>query len=78
MSLDDGFGKVENSYNKSAYYSICDDVNEIWKNGYLFYMENIFVVFSDARKATKRFLSGNLRQLIITQSKHFTRKCIER
>ena len=55
---DHGFKKVKNSYNKSAYYSICDDysvtADEIWINDYWFYtLEYDF--FSDGTKAAKRF-----------------------
>ena len=78
---DDSFENVENSYFKIGYYSICDDygvnVDEIWMNGDWFHTP-LYGVFIDERKAAKRSFSGNLAEWIITQSKIFTRKGIEK
>ena len=77
---EDGFSQV-NYYVKSVYYSICDnyDVNgdETWMHGDWFYTTN-FDIFGDGRKTTKRSQPYNLIQWIITQSKSFTKKGIEK
>ena len=81
MSHEDAFHNVKNSYFKIRYYSICDDyginVDEIWMNGDWFDTP-AYGVFSDRRKAAKRFFSGNLAGCIITHSKVLTRKVIEK
>ena len=78
---EDGFGKVKNVYIKSAYYSICDDYgvnpNKTWMHGDWFYMTD-YGIFGHEVKATERFPSENLTRWIITQSKDFTRKGIEK
>ena len=60
---EDGFSKVKNGYNKSAYYSICDeygvDADETWTHGDWFYTTN-YPVFTSEVKATKRSLPDNL------------------
>ena len=57
LQYEDGFSKVKNAYNESAYYSICDDygVNayEIWINGDRFYT-TAYDNFGDGGKATQR------------------------
>ena len=77
MPHEDGFSKFENSYIKSAYYSICDDYgvneNEVWMNGDWFYVVE-YGNFSNVGKATQRSPLDNSR--IITQSRGFTRKSI--
>ena len=73
---EDGFSKVKNSYIKCAYYTICDDygVNpyEIWIHRDWFYTTDYEV------KATERLPPDNLTRWIITHSKSFTRKDIEK
>ena len=74
MPHDDGFDKVKNLYIKSEYYSICDDcgvnVNEVWMT--------LCAVFGDGTKTTKMSPPDNLMQWIISQSKVFSRKCLEK
>ena len=81
LPYEDGFDKVENGYIKSAYYSICDDygvnANETWMYGDWFYTAH-YPFFTSELKATKRSLPDNLTRWIITQSKGFTRKGIEK
>ena len=78
---EDGFSKVKNAYIKSAYYSICDgygvDANETWMYGDWFYTTG-YGIFGHEVKATKRSPPDNLTRWIITQSKGFTRKGIEK
>ena len=78
---EDGFSKVKSSYIKSAYYSICDDygidADEKWMHGDWFYTTG-YGVFGHEVKATKRSPPDNLTRWIITQSKGFTRKGIEK
>ena len=77
----DGFSKVNNSYIKSAYYSICDDYgvirDEAWIHGDWFCTTN-FGIFGDGKKTTKRSPPDNLTRWIIAQSTGFTRKGIEK
>ena len=76
-----GLSKVKNAYIKSAYYSICDDYGvdptDTWMYGYRFYTTD-FAVFGHNVKAMERFSPENLTRWIITQSKGFTRKGIEK
>ena len=78
---EDGFSKVKNVYIKSAYYSICDDygvdANQTWMHGDWFYTTG-YGIFGHEIKTTKRSLPDNLTQWIITRSKGFTRKGIEK
>ena len=78
---EDGFSKVKNAYIKSAYYSTCDeygvDPTETWMYGGWFYTTD-FAVFKHNVKATERSPSEDLTRWIITQSKGFTRKGIEK
>ena len=82
MPHDDGFSKVKNAYIKSAYYSICDDYDvdfpdEAWMYGDWFYTTD-YGTFGLEVKATERSPPDNLTRWIITQSKGFTRKSIEK
>ena len=81
LPQEDGFSKVKNAYIKSAYHSACNDygvnVDEKWMYGDWFYTTD-FAVFGHNIKTTVRSLSDDLTQWIITQSKRFTRKCIEK
>ena len=78
---EDGFSKVKNAYIKSAYYNLCDDcgvdLSETWMYGDWFNTTN-HAIFGHEMKATKRSPPDNLTRWIITQSKGFTRKGIER
>ena len=77
----DGFSKVKNAYIKSAYYSICDDYgvnpDETCMHGDWFYATG-YGIFDHEVKITKRSLPDNHTRWIITQSKGFTRKGIEK
>ena len=77
----DGFSKVKNDYIKSAYYSICDDygvnADETWMYGDWFHTTG-YGIFGHEAKATKRSPANNLTRWIMTQSKGFTRKGIEK
>ena len=81
LSHEHGFSKVKNSYIKSACYSICDDYgvnpDEKWMHRDWFYT-NGDGIFGYEVKATKTSPPDNLTQWIITQSKGFTRKGIEK
>ena len=78
---EDGFSKVKNAYITSAYYSICDDygvdANETWMHGDWFYTTD-YAIFGHEVKATERSPPDNLTRWIITQSKGFTKKGIEK
>ena len=75
------FSKVKNDYFKSAYYNVCDDygvdATETWMHGDWFYTTG-YAIFGHEVKATKRSPPDNLTRWIITQSKGFTRKGIEK
>ena len=77
----DGFSKVKKTYIKSTYYSICYDygvdANETWIHRNWFYTTD-YVIFGHELKAIERSLPGNLTRWIITQSKGFTNKGIEK
>ena len=81
LLYEDGFSKVKNGYIKSAYYSICDDYgvnpNETWMYGDWFYTTH-YGIFTSELKATKRSPPDNPKRWIITQSKDFERKGIEK
>ena len=78
---EDGLSKVKNAYIKSAYCSICDDYgvnpDETWMHGDLFYTTD-YGIFCHEGKATERSPPDNLTRGIITLSKGFTRKGIEK
>ena len=78
---EDGFRKVKNSYIKSAYYSFHDDyvidVNETWMHGDWSYTTD-YAIFGHKVKATERSPPDNLTRWIITQSKGFTKKGIQK
>ena len=78
---EDGFSKVKKSYTESAYYSLCDDygadANEIWMYGDWFYTTD-YAIFGHEVKATERSSPDNLIRWIVTQSKGFTKKGIEK
>ena len=78
---ENGFSKVKNVYIKSAYYSICDDygvdADERWMHGDWFYTTGDDI-FGHEVKATKTSPPDNLTRSIITQSKGFTKKGIEK
>ena len=64
-----------------AYYSICDnygvDHDETWMHGDWFHTSG-YAIFGHEVKATKRSLTDSLTPWIITQSKGFKRKGIEK
>ena len=78
---EDCFGKVESSYIKSAYYSVCDDygvnADKTWMHGEWFYTTD-YGIFGHKVKATERSPPDNLTRWMITRSKVVTRKGIER
>ena len=67
---EDGFLKVKNDFERSAYYSVCDqydvDPDETWMYGEWFYTTDYGI------------LVDNLTRWIIAQSKGFARKAIEK
>ena len=77
----DGFSQVKNAYIKSACYSTCNDygvdANETWVHGDWFYTTD-YAIFGHEVKATERSPPDNLTRWIITQSKGFTKKGIEK
>ena len=76
-----GSGNVRNSCFNSGCYKICGNysvnVDEIWMNGN-WVPTPAYRHFSNGRKAARRSFSGKLAGRIITQSKVFTRKGIEK
>ena len=76
-----GFSKVKNAYIKSAYYSICDDydvnANKTWMYGDWFYTTDYAIVGHEV-KATERSPPDNFTRWIITQSKGFTKKVLNK
>ena len=81
LPSEDGLSKVKNGYIKCASYSICDDyavnLKETWMYGDWFYTTH-YGIFTPELKATERSSPENLTRRIITQSKDFTRKGIEK
>ena len=65
----------------SVYYGISDDYgvnpDETWMHGDCFYTTD-YGIFGHEVKATGRYPPGNLTQCIITRSRGFTRKDIEK
>ena len=78
---EDGFSKIKNAYINNAYYSICDDYDvdtvETWMHGDWLYTTD-YAIFGHEVKATERSPPDNLTRWIITQSKGFTKKGIEK
>ena len=78
---EDDFSKVKNDYERSAYYSVSDQYgvnpDETWMYGEWFYTTD-YGIFGHEVKATERSPPDNLTRWIITQSKGFTRKGIEK
>ena len=78
---EDGFSKVKNDYEDSAYCSVFDeygvDLAETWMYGDWFYT-TVYAVFGHEVKATERPPPDNLTRWIITQSKGFTKNGIEK
>ena len=78
---EDGFSKVKSAYTRSEYYSVCDQYgvnpDETWMCGDWFCTTD-FAVFGHEVKARKRSPPDNLTRWIITQSKGFTKKGIEK
>ena len=81
LQHEDGFSKVKNAYSKSVYYSICDDygvnADERWMYGDWFHTTG-YGIFGHEVRATKRSPPYSLTRWIITQSKGFTKKGIEK
>ena len=75
------FSKMKNAYIESAYYSIYDDYgvdpHETWMHGDWVYTTD-HAIFGHKLKATKRSPPDNLTRWIITLSKGFTKKDIEK
>ena len=78
---EDGFSKVKNSYIKSDYYSVYDDYDvnsdETWMHGDWFCTTD-YGIFGHEVKAIGRSPPDNLTRWIITQSRGFKRKGIEK
>ena len=76
-----GFSKGKNAYERSAYYSVCNQYgvnpDETRMYGDWFCMTD-YVIFGHEVKATEKSPPDNLTQWIITKSKGFTRKGIEK
>ena len=76
---EDGFNKVKNNYEDSAYYSVCDeygvDPTETWMCGDWFYTTD-YALFGYELKATETSPPDNRTRWIITQSKRFTKNGI--
>ena len=82
LQHEDGFSKVKNHYEDSAYYSVCDeygvDPTETWMNGGWFYTTDYTVFGHEVRKVTERPPPDNLTRWIITQFKGFTKNGMEK
>ena len=81
LSHEDDLSKVKNYYERSACYSVCDqdcvNPDETWMYGEWLYTTD-YGMFGHEVKATERSPPDNLTRWIITQSKGFTRKDIEK
>ena len=81
LQHEDGFSKIKNHYEDSAYYTVCAeygvDPTETWMYGDWFYTTD-YTVFGNEVKVTERPPSDNLTRWIITQSKRFTKNGIEK
>ena len=79
---EDGFSKFKNAYIQSVYYSLCDDygvnADETWMDVWGSVLYNRLCYFGHEVKATERSPPGNLKQWIMTQSKGFTKRGIEK
>ena len=77
LQHEEGFSKVKNDYDNSAYYSVCDQYgvnpDETWMYGDWFYSTN-YTIFGHEVKVTERSPADNLTRWIIAKSKGFTRK----
>ena len=75
-----GCSKVKNAYIKGEYYSICDDygvdANKTWMHGDWTITD--YAIFGHEVKATERYPPDYLTRWIITQSKGFTKKDVEK
>ena len=78
---EDSFSKLKNSYIQSAYYSLCDYYGvyptDTWIYGDWFYTTD-YAIFGHGVKARERSPPDNIARWIITQSKGFTKKGIEK
>ena len=81
LPYEDGFSKVKNDYGRSADYSVCNQYgvnpDETWMYGEWFYMTD-YGIYGHEVKATERSPPDSLTRWIITQSKGFPRKGIEK
>ena len=75
------FSKVKNDYERSAFYSVCDQYgvnpDETWMYGEWFYTTD-YGIFGHEVKATERSPPDNLTRWVITLSKGFARKGIKK
>ena len=76
-----GFAKGKNSYIQIAYYGLSDDygvdLTEKWMYGDWFYTTD-YAIFGHEVNATETSPPGNLTRWIITQSKGFTKKVLNK
>ena len=81
LPLEDAFSKVNNSYIKSDFYGICDgygvNSNKTRMHADWFYT-TVYGIFGHEVKVTERSPPDNMTQWIITKSKGFTKKHIEK
>ena len=66
LPYEGGCSKVKNNFEDSVYYSICNDYTKD------------YAVFGHEIKATERSLPDDHTRLIVTQSRGFTNKYIEK
>ena len=78
---EDGFSKVKNDYDYRVYCIACGQYgvnpDETWMYGEWFYTTD-YGIFGQEVKATERSPPDNLTKWVITQSKGFTKKGIEK
>ena len=80
LPREDGFSKVKNDYEYSVYYIVCQygvNRDETWMYGEWFYMTD-YGIFGQEVKTTERSPPDNLTRWVITQSKGFIKKGIEK
>ena len=82
LPYEGGCSKVKNNFEDSVYYSICNDygtdADEVFlMYGNWFYTKD-YAVFGHEIKATERSLPDDHTRLIVTQSRGFTNKYIEK
>ena len=82
LPYEGGCSKVKNNFEDSVYYSICNDygtdADEVFlMYGDWFYTKD-YAVFGHEIKATERSLPDDHTRLIVTQSRGFTNKYIEK